>query len=154
MDNQIETIAQAAAQWVRDQKLTPLRIEQTLVNDGVCGTCDLVAEDEHGDLVVVDWKTTNKAAEDLPTEAWDEHREQIGFYCAAACLLLERNQARTFIVYLSTKEPGAIKPCEVTDWRSAEKSFRALFNHWCYRNDYDPRLRNGTLDEQLKAQGW
>lgn len=145
--------AMTAVEWVRSLQIKPLRIEQTLTLNGVCGTCDLVGRSPDGALVVADWKSSNKAAKDMPTEAWPEHREQLGFYAASVAAMYKTDKIVCYVVYLSTTEPGAIAACEVADWRSAYKSFSALFDHWCYRNNYDPRRADMTIDAKLEEVG-
>ena len=145
--------SQAAHKWLMEKHIKPLRVEETVIADGVCGTCDFVGRLPSGELVVVDWKSSNKPSDELPREAWFEHREQIGFYATGIGSLYDPDKIVCYVVYLSTTEAGAIKPCEVTDWRSAYKSFMALFDHWCYRNDYDPRNADKTIDQKLDEAG-
>lgn len=149
----VKKCALAAVAWVDEMKLRPFAVEEIVICRYVAGTCDLAAWDEDGNLVVVDWKSTNKPAVDLPKDAYSEHREQIGFYTAAHLAVLKKERARSFVVYLSTAEPGAISPCEVTDWKKAYTSFKSLYDHWCYRNSYWPQKSDMTVEEKLAEAG-
>ncbi len=153
-DDKVELPAQAAVAWLDKLNIRPTHIEQTVLADGVCGTCDLVGEAD-GTMVVVDWKSAGKPGSELPTEAWPEHKEQVSFYTFAA---LKREQqligdARAYVVYLSTAEPGAIGPCEVIGLAKAYESFRSLYRHWCYRQDYWPEDAELSVSEKLDKAG-
>lgn len=115
-----------------------IRSEFVLVGDGYAGKCDLQQQDEAtGGVLLRDWKSCKTMPK---SEAWFEHRCQMGGYSAALWRQTGSDQIRTSNVYISTVNQGEFKIIEhAEDWRTLAVYFNYALGLWSAIKAYTPK---------------
>lgn len=114
--------------------------EKILVGRGYAGKVDCVVESDLF-VTVVDFKTCKNVPE---RDAWPEAKIQVGAYCGALGITGDKRIAG-MIIYISTTDPGVIKPFYIDDWEKEFRKFQLLLRFWQMMNNVEPDISGGAL---------
>ncbi len=82
---------------------------------------------------MVDFKCTKS----IPDKPYREHRLQLSSYAGA--LTFNGRTIRCANIYVSTKNPGEIKVCDLGDWSNDLKAFKLLVQYWRTVNNIETK---------------
>ena len=117
-------------------------VEKVLVNltGGYAGTTDLIANGEHGQRAIIDFKS-KRTKPGKKIEPSKSHRMQLAAYSQA---YWQGNGNYWANLYISTTEPGRVQLLSYTadDMTASWHAFLCCRDLWIYTTGYDPRKTN------------